>query len=411
MKTQRLRFMNPRGVELGARLDRSEFGVPAAYAVFSHCFTCNKDYKLIRNVSRALTERGIAVLCLDFTGLGESGGRFEDSNFSTSVADVIAAARFLADHYQPPALLVGHSLGGTAMLAAAPELSCVRAVATLNAPFEPRHVFHHFSGIADQIEEQGEAEAVIGGKAYRITRQLLHDLRERRMADAIRGLDAALLILHAPGDETVGIDNAGRIFEAARHPKSFVALDGADHLLSREADARYAGQLVASWASRYFKGDAAGTDADSARRTGSVTAAIGAQGYTTEIEAGGHRLVADEAASAGGEGRGPSPYELLTASLGACTCITLRMYADRKGWPLAGVTVHLQHDKSHAGDCADCPDVPGRIDRVVREIELTGSLDAEQRRRLLEIADRCPVHKTLREHVVIETRLREPESP
>jgi uncharacterized OsmC-like protein/pimeloyl-ACP methyl ester carboxylesterase len=404
MKTQRLRFKNLLDIELGARLDWPDSGTPAAYAVFSHCFTCNKDYKFIRQVSRSLTEHGIAVLCLDFTGLGESGGRFEDSNFSTSVADVIAAARFLADTYQAPALLVGHSLGGTVMLAAAAELPQVRAVATLNAPFEPRHIFHHLSDIAEEIESQGEAEAVIGGKAYRITRQLLHDLRDRHMAEAIRSLDAALLILHAPLDATVGIDNAGRIFEAARHPKSFIALDGADHLLSREADARYAGQLIAAWAARYCE-HGAGQSAASAPRTGTVSVSIGTENYATEIEVDGHHLVADEPESAGGGNRGPSPYELLGASLGACTCITLRMYAERKGWPLEGVTVRLRHEKVHAGDCADCPDTPGRIDRIGREVELTGPLDAEQRRRLLEIADRCPVHRTLQDRVVIDTRL------
>jgi len=408
MKTQRLRFKNSLGIELGARLDRPDIGVPAAFAVFGHCFTCNKDYKFIRQVSRALTEQGIAVLCLGFTGLDDSSGRFEDSNFSTSVADVIAPARFLADSYQPPALLVGHSLGGTAMLAAVPGLPDVRAVTTPNAPFEPRHIFHHFSEIADQIEHLGDAETVIGGKSYRITRQLLRELRERRMADAIHGLDAALLILHAPGDETVGIDNAGRIFEAARHPKSFVALDGADHLLSREADARYAGRLIATWAARYFE---CGAGQVTASEPDTVTTAIGREKYATEIAIGDHRLLADEPESTGGGNRGPSPYELLGASLGACTCITLRMYAERKGWPLAGVTVRLRHEKIHAGGCAECPDTPGRIDRIGCEIELAGALDAEQRRRLLEIADRCPVHRTLQDHVVIDTRLREDLPP
>lgn len=253
MKSQRLRFRNSHGIELAARLDLPVAGAPAAYALFSHCFTCNKDYKLIRQVSRAMTERGIAVLCLDFTGLGESGGRFEDSNFSTGIADVIAASGFLAESRQPPALLVGHSLGGTVMLAAAAELPAVRAVATINAPFEPVHIFHHFRAIEERIEMEGAAEAVIGGKAYWITRQLLHDLRGRRMEATIHELDAALLVLHAPLDETVGIENAGRIFAAARHSKSFVALDRADHLLSREGDARYAGQVIATWASRYLE--------------------------------------------------------------------------------------------------------------------------------------------------------------
>jgi uncharacterized OsmC-like protein/alpha-beta hydrolase superfamily lysophospholipase len=408
MKSRRLRFTNSLGIELGARLDQPDAGVPAAYAVFSHCFTCNKDYKYIRQVSRALTEHGIAVLCLDFTGLGESDGSFEDSNFSTSVADVIAAAGFLAESYRPPALLIGHSLGGTVMLAAAPELPCVRAVATINAPFEPRHIFHHFSDVEDKIDREGEAESRIGGKTYRITRQLLQDLRGRRMAEAVRDLDAALLILHAPDDETVAIENAGRIFEAARYPKSFIALDSADHLLSHEADARYAGRMIAAWSARYFELET-GRVAAATREAGVVTASIGTRSYRTEITAGGHRLLADEPPTSGGEGHGPTPYELLAAALGACTCITLRMYADRKGWPLEAATVRLRHEKVHASDCADCPDAQRRIDRVVREIEFTGGLDAGQRQRLFEIADRCPVHRTLQDHVVIETRPGEPE--
>jgi putative redox protein len=226
------------------------------------------------------------------------------------------------------------------------------------------------------------------------------------MAEAIRGLDAALLVLHATRDETVSLDNAGRIFDAARHPKSFIALDGADHLLSREADARYAGQLIAAWAARYIA-PGAGQDTAPASEPGLVTAAIGRENYTTEIAIGAHRLVADEPESAGGGDRGPSPYELLGASLGACTCITLRLYAERKGWPLDAVTVRLRHEKMHASDCAECPDSPGRIDRIGREIELGGPLDAAQRRRLLEIADRCPVHRTLQNQVVIDTRLQD----
>lgn len=404
MKTRRLRFTNSRGIALGGRLDLPTRAAPKAYALFGHCFTCNKDYKFIRHVSRALTEQGIAVLCLDFTGLGESGGKFEDSNFSTSIDDVISGARFLEQTCQAPALLIGHSLGGTVMLAAAGKLPQVRAVATINAPFEPSHIFHHFSGIAEQIEQQGEAFVAIGGVSYRITRQLIGDLRERRMEEAIRGLDAALLILHSPRDEVVGIDNAGRIFEAARHPKSFIALDRADHLLSREEDARYAGQLIATWAGRYLN-HGRGEVTSAASLPGMVAVSIGRQGYLAEIEAGGHYLLADEPEAAGGTNLGPTPYELLTASLGACTCITLRMYADRKQWPLSGVTVRLRHEKIHASDCEGCPETPRRIDRIVREIELKGALDVEQRQRLREIADRCPVHKTLQERLLIETRL------
>lgn len=408
MRAQKIHFRNARGIRLAGELDVPADGAPVAWALFAHCFTCNKNYKFIRHICRTLAAQGVAVLRFDFTGLGESGGDFASSNFTSNIEDILAAARCLEERYAAPALLIGHSLGGTAMLAAAPRLATVQAVATINAPFEPGHILDHLGDERERIEREGEAQVSIGGQRYRLTRQLLEDLRAYRMRETIRELKAALLILHSPHDGTVPIAHAGLIFEAAHHSKSFVALDRADHLLSREDDARYAGQVIAAWAARYVGLAASPAEdspaGDSPGSHGCVTVRTGARGYVSEIDAGGHRLLADEPESAGGTDQGASPYELLAAALGACTGITLRMYADHKHWPLERITVRLRHEKIHASDCRDCPEARQKIDRIEREIELCGALTTEQRARLMEIADRCPVHRTLQDRVIVETR-------
>lgn len=405
MRSQKQYFDNARGIRLAADLDLPGHGEPHAYAVFAHCFTCNRNYKFIRHICRVLTDRGVAVLRPDFTGLGESGGEFASTNFTTSVEDVLAAARCLADRYAAPTLLIGHSLGGSAVLAAGVQLEEVRAVVTINAPYEPSHLYDHFSDLHDEIERNGAVSVDIGGQKVSITAQLLEDLRDARVGEHIGRLDAALLVMHAPMDQTVGIDNASRLFQAAHHPKSFVSLDNADHLLSREHDARYAGEVIAAWAERYL-GTARRKAARKAAPDGTIVVRTGPAGYVTEIDADGHALTADEPISAGGTDLGPSPYQLLGAALGACTSITLRMYADRKAWPLEEVTVRLHHEKIHADDCKDCPETQRKVDHIERELELKGDLTDEQRGRLLDIADRCPVHTTLNERVMIETRLK-----
>jgi len=406
MRTRKLHFENASGHMLAARLDLPLDGTPRAWALFAHCFTCSKNLKAVAHISSSLTRHHIAVLRFDFTGLGESEGDFSDTNFSTNVQDLVDAARFMEREYSPPRILIGHSLGGSAVLMAAGRIPSCRAVATIAAPSDPAHIAHMLAGSREEIERDGSAEVLLAGRAFRIRKQFLDDLRGSNLPDAIRDLGRALLIFHSPLDETVPIHHAARIYETARHPKSFVSLDQADHLLSNEADSRYVGTVIAAWADKYLDLPKPGiAPMDETERR--VTTRIGRDRYYTEIDAGGHPLSADEPASSGGTDQGPTPYELLAAALGACTCITLRMYADRKNWDLTEVSVSLKHRKVHARDCDSCPESDLETDRIEREIGLTGNLSEEQRQRLLEIADRCPVHKTLHGKVQVVTRLRE----
>lgn len=410
MRIEKLEFAGSRGQRLAALLDLPLAGRPSAYALFAHCFTCSKNVKAAHHLCRALTREGIAVLRFDFTGLGESGGDFADTGFRSNVEDVIAAARFLAEIREGPRLLVGHSWGGAAVLQAAPAVPTCRAVATLAAPCDPRDVFRFLGAAAQEIAARGEAEVPIAGRPFRLRRKFLDDLEGLDPERTIRELNRALLILHSPEDETVDIAHALRIFEAARHPKSFVALEGADHLLSNPADSRYAAAVIAAWARRYLGSEALPPGPDEAAPR-PITARTAAGGLLTEIHIQRHHLVADEPVALGGTDQGPSPFDLLIASLGACTAMTLRMYADRKGWPLEAATVRLRHEKIHATACAECETREGWLDRIEREIELEGPLEADQRSRMLAIADRCPVHRTLTGEVDIVTRLREGGSP
>ncbi len=405
MKSQKLRFTGADGAQLAARLELPIDGRPLAFAIFAHCFTCTKNLNAVGNISRALSREGIAVLRFDFTGLGESEGDFADTNFSSNVADLLAAAAFLEADYQAPQILIGHSLGGAAVLQAAGQLASVKAVATIGAPSDPAHVKHLLRCSLESIEERGIADVEIAGRSFTLKKQFLDDLEDTRMRESIRNLGAALLVLHAPLDETVGIDNAGEIFTAAKHPKSFISLDRADHLLSAQRDSLYAGSVIASWSASYI--DAPISVPERGAKDNLVVTRTGSSSYTTEIRANGHSLIADEPASVGGRDLGPTPYEFLSAALGACTSMTLRMYADRKQWPLEAVEVSLRHEKVHANDCADCESKDVKVDVITREIELIGDLDAAQRQRLLEIADRCPVHRTLHAEVVVRTSLKE----
>jgi uncharacterized OsmC-like protein/pimeloyl-ACP methyl ester carboxylesterase len=397
MPSTSVRFSAAQGHHLAARLELPA-GEPRAYALFAHCFTCSKDSKAAAYISQALAARGIAVLRFDFTGLGMSGGDFADSNFSSNIGDLLAAASYLREHYRAPALLVGHSLGGAAVLAAAAQIPESRAIATIGAPYEPKHVEQLLVGGKDQMLAAGEARVDIGGRPFTIRRQFLEDLERHDPAKHVGALRKALLILHSPRDSIVGIDNAAKVFMAAKHPKSFVSLDNADHLLTRAEDAAYAAEVLAAWASRYLEKRQIET-------VPGVRVVEAGQGtFTEDIFAGRHRLRADEPESAGGNDTGPSPYDLLLASLGACTAMTLRLYADRKSLPLERVSVDLTHDKIHAADCAECETKDGHIDRIERLITLEGDLDDAQRAKLLEIADKCPVHRTLQSEVSIATR-------
>ena len=408
MRSENLTFENQRGEELAARLDLPVDGDPIACALFAHCFTCTKNLKAVGNISRALTRQGIAVLRFDFTGLGESEGDFADTTFSSNVDDLVAAAEFMAEDYEAPAVLVGHSLGGAAVLQAAVQLPGVKAVATIGAPFDPQHVEHLFEDAVEEIEEEGLARVNIGGRPFTVKKQFIDDLRTQEAKDNIAQLKRALLIFHSPVDRIVDIENAALIFGAAKHPKSYISLDRADHLLMDPADSEYVGVVLAAWARKYI-----GAPQEDRKHIelgdNQVVARLEGAGYRTELLANGFPLIADEPLSVGGTNTGPTPYDYLVAGLGACTAITLRMYADHKKWPLDAVEVRLNHDKIHAEDCDDCDEAPkkGKIDRIQRELVVEGALDEAQRKRLAEIANRCPVHRTLESKAHIVTQLRE----
>ena len=404
MPVEVVAFPNQAGQRLAGRLEMPAQGAPRAYALYASCFTCGKDVRAAVDICRALCAQGIAVLRFDFTGLGESQGLFADTTLSSNIADLVQAAKYLEQNHQAPKILVGHSLGGTAVLEAAHRIPSCLAVATVAAPANPEHVANLLGAARQVIEQQGEAEVMLAGRKFHFKKAFLDDLKTQRWQENIHNLRKPLLICHSPTDATVDISNAGLIFAAALHPKSFVSLFGADHLLSRREDSEYVGLLLAAWASKYL-GELGVIPAASPAAEGEVIANINREHYRTELYAGAHALVADEPSDVGGADTGPSPYGYLTAALGACTAITLRMYADRKQWPLESVRVRLTHDKIHANDCAECETKQGMIDRFTREIALQGALSPEQKQRLLEIADKCPVHRTLESEVRIETSL------
>ncbi|MEM8609956.1 MAG: bifunctional alpha/beta hydrolase/OsmC family protein [Myxococcota bacterium] len=399
---ERFEFRGSEGQLLAGRFHRPAID-PVAYAIFAHCFTCSKESKAASHISSALATHGIATLRFDFTGLGESEGEFSDTTFSHNVADIVAAARALQEHDRAPSLLIGHSLGGSAVLAAASEIEGIAGVATIGAPVEPEHVAKLFGASVGQIEESGSAEVNLGGRPFTIRKNFLHDIRSQCNTDKIRALKAALVIFHSPQDQIVDVDNARLIYEAARHPKSFVSLDGADHLLRKRADSEYVATVLRAWVGRYLPEDVPQVPEDAPE--GGVLVEGKASGYLQRIHARGHVFPADEPLTVGGTDLGPTPYELLLASLGACTSITLRMYAARKEWPLEGVRVKLRHDRVHARDVEDSEKQTGMVDVIDKELELQGELTQEQRDRLFEMAARCPVHRTLLNEIKIRSVL------
>jgi uncharacterized OsmC-like protein/alpha/beta superfamily hydrolase len=403
VKSERVEFAGSLGNTLAARLDLPSVK-PRAYALFAHCFTCSKDIFAASRISAALAEHGVATLRFDFTGLGASEGEFANTNFSSNVEDLVAAADWLRETRSAPALLVGHSLGGAAVLAAAGHVPEARLVATIGAPADAEHVIGNFSAHLDQIEQTGQAEVSLAGRRFTIRKQFLDDVRGVDLARKIARLKRALVVFHAPLDQTVGIDNASKIFSAARHPKSFVSLDGADHLLTRKQDAVFVANTLAAWVERVLPAEQAAPepvgDVVRVRETGHGR-------YQQEIAVDGHRLLADEPASVGGDGTGPSPYDYLSAALGACTTMTLRMYAEHKQLDLPRVSVDVSHGKLHAKDCKDCGEGrEGRIDRFERVLSVDGDVSEQLRGKLLEIAGKCPVHKTLEKSSVVVTRLK-----
>ncbi len=399
-------FHNSQGEALAGLLEIPA-GTVKAYALFAHCFTCSKDIAAASRITRALAEQGIAVLRFDFTGLGNSEGDFSNTNFSSNLQDLIAAADYLQQHYVAPALLIGHSLGGAAVLAVVQRLESVKAVVTIGAPATAGHVRHLFADSVQEIMDEQTACVELGGRSFKIQRQLIEDLENYNTLDHIKALKKALLIFHSPLDNIVPIDEATRIYTAAMHPKSFVSLDHADHLLSRAQDSQYVANVLAAWAGRYLETDDV-QGADKAMtapsvKSGSVIVRERDKKFTREIFTEHHQLISDEPEAMGGADLGANPYELLLAALGSCTSMTLRMYANHKQLDLQAIEVELHHSRVHAEDCASCEDQAPLVDRITRVISLSGNLDDQQRSRLLEIANSCPVHKTLENQIHIET--------
>ena len=409
---ERVDFRGSHGARLAARLDRPA-GTPRAYALFAHCFTCSKDIFAARRIAGELARRGIAVLRFDFTGLGSSQGEFASTDFSSNIDDLLSAVEYLRRHFAPPEILIGHSLGGAAVLAAAADLPEVRAVATIGAPADVAHVIEGFKACLDRIEEAGEAEVTLAGRNFTIRKEFIDDLRSHDLESRIARMRKALLVLHSPFDKVVDIANAARIYKAAKHPKSFVSLDHADHLLSSRVDAVYAAEMIAAWAGRYI-GPAPGEE-EAPAPEGAIIAETGAGRFQNAVRVGRHRLTADEPVKAGGLDSGPSPYDFLSIALGACTSMTLRMYADFKKLDLGRISVQVVHDKVHAEDCADCGDIApssrgGKIDRFERRISIDGEIAPELREKLVRIAGKCPVHRTLEHASAVVTRIVEPKS-
>lgn len=402
MKRIKVAFKNSDGQELRGVIELPTSQHPHNFAIFAHCFTCNKNFHAPREISRSLASRGFGVLRFDFTGLGDSDGAFENTNFSSNVEDLLSAAAFLKTNYKAPALLIGHSLGGAAALFAAKSIESIKCVSLINAPSSLSHVQKHFGRSMDEIREKGFAEVKIGLRDFRLKKQFVDDLEQNEGNSALKDINIPLLIMHSPIDQIVSIKHAEKLYHAAKHPKSFVSLYQADHLLSEKKDSQYVGKLIAAWASTYLENP----KPPELKTDHEVMANLGKEGYTTQLIAGKHHFVADEPESFGGNDFGPNPYELVSGGLAACTSMTIQMYARRKNWDLENVETHVSHSKKHQSDCEDCENETARIDHFDREITLTGALDEKQVKRLLEIADKCPVHKTLSAKASIRTKLR-----
>jgi uncharacterized OsmC-like protein/pimeloyl-ACP methyl ester carboxylesterase len=404
MPIERFQFTGEGGHQLAAALDLPE-REPNTYALFAHCFTCGKDVLAAKRISAALALKGIAVLRFDFTGLGSSEGDFANSTFSSNVADLVRAANHLRETRTAPSILIGHSLGGAAVLAAAAQIPETKAVVTIAAPSDPAHVTGLFKDRIEDIRKHGDVEVSLAGRPFRIKREFLDDIAEHGLMAHVTNLHKALLIMHSPTDDTVGIDNATRIFVAARHPKSFVSLADADHLLSQRRDSTYVADIISAWAERYIDPVAP----EQAAATGEAPRQVVVREtrnskFQQTVTVGPHRMLADEPVAAGGDDTGPGPYDFLLSALGACKSMTMRLYADRKSLPLERATVTLSHSKIHAQDCAECETKEGMLDQINVAIGLEGALDAEQRKRILEIADKCPVHRTLTSEIRILTK-------
>tara|TARA_R110000782_G_scaffold245201_1_gene331898 strand:- start:1193 stop:2422 length:1230 start_codon:yes stop_codon:yes gene_type:complete len=408
MARVKVSFKNSQDESLSGLLETPD-SQTKAYALFAHCFTCSKDIAAASRITRALAAKGIAVLRFDFTGLGNSDGDFANTNFSSNISDLIQAANHLKENYTAPVMIIGHSLGGAAVLAAAHAIPSLKAVVTIGAPSTGHHVEHLFSHAKEEIVENDEALVDLAGRQFKIKKQFIEDINKYNDTTHINQLDKALLVLHSPIDDTVSIDEAAKIYSAAKHPKSFISLDNADHLLSRREDSEYVASIISSWAARYLgitnANDGLASSTDRLVENGYVLITEQNKNFTRKIYTEDHQLLADEPLSVGGSNLGPNPYELLLAALGACTSMTMRMYATRKDLDLKNIEVTMKHDQIHAEDCTDCDSRTGLVDKIEKTIRLEGNLTDAERQRLLEIADMCPVHKTLHNEMQVKTQL------
>ena len=404
MNTVRLEIENRKGLKLQAYLELPANQKPNHFAIFAHCFSCNSNFNAVKNISRSLSNHGFGVLRFDFTGLGRSEGEFAESHFSANVEDLLDVSAFLEKNYKAPSLLVGHSLGGAAVIVAASKLENVKAVATVGAPATVGHVTHLFSHEIDDIPEKGEVEVKIGGRPFKINQEFVNDFSKTDLPEIIKDLRKPLLVMHAPFDKVVGIENAHEIYHNAIHPMSFVSLDDADHLLSRPKDSIYVGKMIGTWVERYFEQEENKMiSTEGEQLVGHLN--LLEDNFTTSIQTKKHSFIADEPESVGGNDFGPSPYDFLSAGLAACTVMTLKMYAERKKWDLQEVFVYITYSKKHSDDLDIAVDTPTRFDHLKKKLKFIGNLDEKQRQRLKEIAAKCPVHKTLQSKIIIETEL------
>ncbi len=378
---------------------------PKAYVLFAHCFTCGKDIPAASRISKALVKLGFAVLRFDFTGLGGSDGDFANSNFSSNVLDLLAAADFLRTTYVAPSIMVGHSLGGAAVIKASAEVPECKAVVSLAAPANADHLTHLFTCSIDTIEENGEAQVDLAGREFTIQKQFIDDLSSQN-TDHIKNLNKALLVMHSPLDDIVSINEAEKIYTLAKHPKSFVSLDNADHLLSKKADADYAAGIIAAWSDRFIDADGTVNHSVSTRKNvkqGHVHVSEINHKFACDVQTDSHQWQADEPISVGGDNLGADPYEHLLAALGTCTVMTLRMYANLKKIALKNTIVELNHEREYSKDCEGCDQSKNQIDVIHRNIHFIGDLSVDDVQRLLVIADKCPVHRTLHNHIEVRT--------
>lgn len=406
--TERITFTNPSGQMLSARLDLPEGGC-RFYALYVHCFTCSKDLLPASRICRFLAAQGIGVLRFDMTGLGASEGDFAETNFETNIGDILSAVEAMTRASKEPSLLIGHSLGGTAAIVASGHIPSLKAVVSINAPSHPRHVKKRFLDQEDKIVKEGSAEVMVEGRPFVIKKHFLEALEETDMQTILQNLTVPLLVMQAPDDSIVHQQNGFDLFAAAKNPKSFCALPGADHLLTDLKSSEYVASMIKAWSAPYIA-ETHGTLSSSPIE--SVVVAENKKGkFTQDVTWGEHIFRADEPVEiAGGLGTGPSPYDFLTAALGACTSMTLRMYADLKKIPVEHISVRVQHHKEDRPEEKEILTTlplkkPDQMDVFSREISIEGPVTAEQKASLLTIAEKCPVHKTLSRRSEIVTKL------